>query len=191
MKGTLKYVFLGLIMTGLFVWMVIEQKNIFAWFGLMLFGLMSLGYLLKLLFPNATFLKDLKTTSVENKPFDEIYNDNGFFEYKENGFKLNSDGGQVEIKWDEIQTIFGYKADLYTTDCICADIFLSNDNSFRITEETTGWFQFLIHLKEKFPAIDRSWEIEIMLPAFDPKLTLVYDRANRTLDEASKQYYKD
>jgi hypothetical protein len=158
-----------------------------------LFGLSSFGYFLKLLFPNATFLKNLKTTSrkIDNRPFDEIYKDIGIFEYQDNGFTINLESGQQKIKWDDIQTVFGYKLDLYTTDCICADIFCGNDKSFRVTEDTSGWFQFQIRLKEKFPNIHKTWEIEIAAPAFETTLTLVYDRENRTLDEAKKHHYKD
>lgn len=193
MKDTLKYLLLGLVMTGLSVFVVINGNTIWDWLGVILFGLLSLVYLLKLLYPNAKFLKNLKTASkkIDNRPFNEIYNDNGIFEYQDNGIKINFESGQMEIKWDDIQTVFGYKADLYTTDCICADVFCSNDKSFRVTEETTGWFQFLIHLKERFPNIDKTWEMEIAIPAFETKLTLVYDRENRTLEEATKKHYKD
>ncbi len=140
----------------------------------------------------AKFLKNLKTTSkkMDKRPFDEIYNDNGIFVYQDNAFKINFESGPMDVNWDDIQTVFGYKVDLYTLDCICADIFCSNNKSFKINEETAGWFQFMIHLSERFPNVEKNWDIRIATPAFETNLTLVYDRENRNLEEALGQYYK-
>ena len=193
MKETRKYFFLGLVFTSLSIYQFVDKNDLVGWLAIILFGLLTIAFFLKLIFPNANILKSLQTNSntIDNRPFEEIYEDNGIFEYEDNGFKINFDDGLEEIKWENIQTIFGYKLDLYTTDCICAEIFLENNKNFRITEETKGWFQFLIHLKEKFPNIDSSWEINITTPVFETQLTLVYDKENRTLEELAPKYYKD
>jgi hypothetical protein len=156
------------------------------------FGLLTLTYFLKLIFPNAIFLKNVQISElrIDNRPFEEKYNENGIFEFQENGFIIDFNNGKQLIKWDEIQTIFGYKLDNFTTDTICTDIFLVNKNNFTITEETRGWFQFLKHLKERFSNIDKTWEIKIATPVFDTKLTLIYDRENRTFEDAKINNYK-
>jgi hypothetical protein len=52
-----------------------------------------------------------------------------------------------------------------------------------LTEETPGWYKFLTLTKEKFPQIDKDWEVDISTPAFETKLTLIYDKKNRDLSE--------
>jgi hypothetical protein len=86
--------------------------------------------------------------------------------------------------------MIGYKEDLFTRDRICLDVFCDNDKSFKITEETLGWFMFLDHSKKALPTIAKYWEIEITSPAFETNLTVVYDRQNRTLKEVTNKYYK-
>ena len=192
MKGTLKYLLMGLIMTSVSVFNITIGHTFWGWFGTIFFGFATALFLLKLIFPNAKWLAGIKTSNpTDNRKFEEIYNDNGIFEYLENSFKINSEDGWREIQWTEIETIFGYKVDRFSFDTICIDVFCDNDKGFRITEETAGWFQFLKHLKETFQQIDKKWEFEIATPAFETKLTLIYDRENRTLDEATKKHYKD
>lgn len=189
MKATLKYFLLGLLLTGLSVFVVIENNDFWSWVGMILTGLFTLMYLLKLFFPNAAILKKIQTNSAENddRSFDEIYEDNGIFTFPDYGFTIKLKDELYDIKWEEIKTILGYKIDLYATDCICAEVYCDNSKSFAINEETKGWFQFQKHLKERFPTIDSGWDIEISAPAFETNLTLVYDRDNRTLEEVSKQ----
>ncbi|WP_417941023.1 hypothetical protein [Flavobacterium sp. RS13.1] len=192
MKYTLKYLLLGILMTGLSVFVVVRANKNEGWLGILLFGFATILYLLKLIFPNSKYLKNLETkpNKIQNRPFDEIYNDNGIFEFEETGFKINLDDKQTFIEWENIQAVFGYKIDLYTNDSICVDIFYKIDKSFRISEETLGWFQLMIHLKEKFPSINKNWEMEIAIPAFETKLTLIYEKEHRTFEESKTYFYK-
>lgn len=191
MIGTLKYLLGSLFLTSISVCITITKSNTEACFGLFVSGMMSMIYLLKLLFPNARFLKGLKTTDAkpDSRSFEEIYNDNGIFEYTSDGFIITTEGDKKEIKWNYIETILGYKVDLYTSDTICLDVFCGNE-SFRITEETLGWYQFVLRSKEAFSQINKTWDTEITIPAFETKLTLVYDRENRTLEDAMQKYKK-
>ena len=188
MRDTLIHLFLGLLLTTVSVFVVVHSHDFWSWTALVFFGLITFMHLFKLVFPDTTFLKNIRTNSgINEKSFDEIYEDNGIFTFKEDGFKVSLKNEQYDIQWEGIKTILGYKIDLYATDCICAEIFCDNGKSFAINEETKGWFQFQRHLKERLPAIDKGWDIEISVPAFETNLTLVYDRDNRTLEEVIKQ----
>jgi hypothetical protein len=126
-----------------------------------------------------------------NKDFELRLRDNGIFSYSENGFTVNTDGASRYVQWHEVQTIFGYKKDLMTTDLVCMDVFCDNAISFSWNEETPGWFVFVKKLNEQFNVIDPAWEFEIQNPAFVTKLTLVYNRENRTLEQVMKVHYKN
>ena len=165
-----------------------NERSIQGWLFVCFFGSMTIILFLKILFPNASFLRWIKTPrEPDNRPFEEKYNDNGIFEYSENGFIINNEILHQEILWSEVKTIFGYKIDLLAIDCICVDVFCDNDKFFTINEETIGWFQFIERSKNIFTSIDKSWNIKITIPAFETNLTLIYDRENRTLDEVKKE----
>jgi hypothetical protein len=121
--------------------------------------------------------------------FEDRFEDLGIFNYSEKGFTVNLDNSNYEIKWDQIQTIFGYKIDLLTIDEICLDIFCDQHISFMISEETAGWFVFLEHLKERFSTIRADWNFIIQMPAFQTNLTLIYDRENRDAEQLKEAYY--
>jgi hypothetical protein len=78
-----------------------------------------------------------------------------------------------------------------TTDEICIDIFCDDNISFRVTEETAGWFVFLERLKEQFPTVEEDWNVSIAHPAFATNLTLLYDRENRTQEQVVGLFYSD
>jgi hypothetical protein len=116
--------------------------------------------------------------------FLEFIDSEGIFNYYPDGFTLaikNND--RRKIFWTDIESMLGYKEDNYLTDTICLDLILTNGKTFKLTEETPGWHKFLTLTKEKFPQIDKDWEVDISTPAFETKLTLIYDKKNRDLSE--------
>ncbi|PJJ79919.1 hypothetical protein [Mucilaginibacter auburnensis] len=81
--------------------------------------------------------------------------------------------------WDDINTIFAYKVDLFTFDEICMDIFMANGNYLKIIESTDGWHEFLNKLNSRL-SISDDWYDAVVKPAFTTNLTLVYDKEKRT-----------
>ena len=183
---------IGFLLTALFVILLVGNgQSIIGWSFVCLFGSITILILLKIISPNVSWLRWLKIPRErDNRPFNEIYSDNGIFDYQDNCFKINLEDGQQEIKWTEIKTIFGYKIDLFSIDSICVDVFCDNDKFFTIREETKGWFQFIEQSKNRFPSIDKVWEIKIAVPAFETNLTLVYDRENRNIGEVKEECYE-
>ena len=98
------------------------------------------------------------------------------FTYTAQGFFINIPEITTEIKWTDIQTIFGYKIDLLTFDEICIEVFYDYNHSFKLSEYSISWDSFLKKIKEQFPEIDENWHFDIIPPAFKSNLTLIYER---------------
>ena len=102
--------------------------------------------------------------------------DLGFFTYSESGFSILIGEDKKEVEWTDIKSIYGYKIDDYTEDEICLNINCDTDISFTISEETAGWYIFLEKMAIQFPSINKNWNLEIVSPAFDTNLTLLFEK---------------
>ena len=109
------------------------------------------------------------------KSFEEIYNDLGIFKYSENGFEIKLKDSIETIKWAEIDEINAFKKDVYAYDLVAMEI-VCGRNSFSVNEETPGWFQLVIKLKEIFESIPEDWEVTITQPPFATNFTTIYKR---------------
>jgi len=175
----------GLLMKSICAWSI-KEKFWFGWVGLIFFAGGSIMFLIKAINPNFRWVND---TDIHSKKFSDktradfkkLYNDNGIFAYSDNGFTIKTEKGDKTIEWTQVNKLTGYKRDYFTTDCICLVVEYDDNQNFEITEEHSGWFRFLEHLKQAFPSIDKSWEIEISTPAFATNLTVLYDRANENV----------
>lgn len=52
------------------------------------------------------------------------------------------------------------------------------ENAITINEETLGWFQLVLKLKEVFNSIPKNWDIKITQPAFATNYTTIYSKTN-------------
>jgi hypothetical protein len=133
-------------------------------------------------------------TKEYREQIDKDYNDSiidiGIFRYTEKGFIVSLKDTK-NIEWNKIESIFGYKLDLMTTDEICIEVFCDDCISFRVTEETPGWFVFIERLKEQFSSVEEDWNINIAHPAFATNLKLLYDRKNRPQEQVVPLFYGD
>ncbi|RZJ94074.1 MAG: hypothetical protein EOO60_03830 [Hymenobacter sp.] len=111
----------------------------------------------------------------------------GDFTYLEDGFRIPSHTGYRVIAWNDLRAVFGYKRDWYATDELCLDIFFQ-DSSFTITEETAGWHIFVEQLEAYLPLLP-GWFGEVAVPAFETRLTLLYEREGRSFAQAMPAYY--
>lgn len=50
------------------------------------------------------------------------------------------------------------------------------ENTLVINEESPGWFQLVLRLKEIFKEIPKDWNTEIIQPAFKENYTVIYKR---------------
>ena len=157
------------------------------------FTILGVGTLIFLVSPNKFIdgtIARRELEEYEKLPFDVRFKDIGIFIYHVDGFTANFKDGECTLKWVDIETIIAYKRDRMTTDCICLDVFYLSTFSFGITEDTKGWYQFLIKMSDAFPQIKRGWEMEIAQPPFKTNLTLLFDKKGRTIEEVMKINYK-
>jgi len=175
------------------IWTRDKSSAFSFWGSIVFFSGGGLFFLVRLLNPKNLFVTH------ETKLGKEILADQfrreqeslGFFTYTDDGFSLEEHNGVKSYKWSDIDTVFGFKEDCYTTDEICMDIFFSDNASLRLTESTPGWFQFQKRLSENIPSIPKEWDGEIAVPAFETKLTLLFDRQGRTPPEAETACYAE
>ncbi len=111
-----------------------------------------------------------------NPGFDKLFNDLGLFVYDSDGFIFSFRDGPQKIKWADIERLAAYKVDLLTVDEIRMDI-AWKDRQFTISEETPGWFQFVLKTKAVFPVIPQEWDFTIIHPAFATNYTVIYERS--------------
>ena len=126
---------------------------------------------------------------IQHKAFDLRYNDTGRFEYNDAGFHYTQDAGTMFVAWSDIETIFAFKRDLMTIDELNIAVFLKSNMQIQLTEETDGWFQFIVKIKEVFPNIDKDFDSKIVLPPFQTNLTLVYNSTDMSQSELISQYF--
>ena len=75
----------------------------------------------------------------------QLQEEQGEFQYEEDGFSYSFKEGVEKISWAAIERIVAYKADQLTTDEICLDVFWK-DWKWTITEDTPGWYIFVVKL---------------------------------------------
>ncbi len=121
-------------------------------------------------------------TAKEN--FDKMYNDLGCFEYIEDGFICSYKDFYKVVKWNEIQELIAYKADLFVVDNIEMLIVL-DDVYFTIDEEMPGWYQFVLKTKEIFPAIPKEWDVNILFPAFAENRIVLFSKSTLSTEAKS------
>jgi len=121
------------------------------------------------------------------KGFDIKFNDLGKFIYDDDGFFFHFETEQKKIKWADIERLVAYKKDLMSSDEICMDI-VFNNWQITINEETPGWYQFVEKTKVIFPSILKNWDTEIVHPAFETNLTILYNRQDREMPEENNFY---
>jgi hypothetical protein len=167
-----------------------NTDSIIFWNSTVLFGGGLAYFTVRLLNPKNVFVSpnsDLEK-KIRKDSFDKVYEDNGIFKYTENGFRINSEGGELNYNWADILSMIGYKQDHFTTDSICLEFKTNDGLRHKINEETNGWFQFVKISKENINQIPKDWELTIMLPVFEPTPTLLFDYKNRNLLEVAKDW---
>lgn len=160
------------------------------WSGLAFFGLCALVATYPLLDPKKKLLfYGIPAYRAHLASEFEAWQANpGDITYFAGGFRIHSTTGEQVVVWGDLRAVFTYKRDLYTTDEICLDLFLPENNLFTITEETAGWHIFVQALEANL-SIPPSWVVEVSVPAFETKLTLLYEQKHRSFAEAAPWYY--
>lgn len=182
---------LNFLFVAAIIWTRDKSSSFYFWGALFFFGGGGLFFLVRLLNPKNLFVKHNTKIGKEIlvDQFRMEQESSGFFNFTDDGFSLEIHSGERFHKWSDIETVFGFKEDCYTTDEICIDIFTSNNATLRLTESTPGWYQFEKRLSANIPSIQQDWDGQVTVPAFETKLTLLFDRKGRTPKEAEAACY--
>jgi hypothetical protein len=187
------------IVLGLFLFVVIafwvkhKISSFMFWMGIVLFGGCGLFLLIQIINQKNLFVthdSELGKQILADQ-FQKAQEDMGLFTYNETGFDLTEYNGVKHYDWSEIETIFGFKEDRLTTDEVCMDIFFSGKASVRLTESTSGWYQFNKKLSQAIQTVSEKWETEVVHPPFDTNMTLLFDKKGRSKEQAEKACYSD
>lgn len=175
------------------LWTKDKATSFIFWATIVFFGSGGLFMLTRLLNPKNIFVthNTLLGKEILADQFKRQQDDLGFFTYSDTGFNLTEHAGVTHYNWSDIETIFGFKEDRYTTDEICMDIFTRDKSNLRLTESTPGWYQFNDRLIKNIPTISNSWDGEIAVPAFETKLTLLFDKKGKSFSEAEAECYPE
>src|SRR5688572_3807317 len=120
----------------------------------------------KKLMRNIFFPKpNLHTNWITGKSCEEKFNEFGVFQYYEDGFSIQYDDFYKMLLWNGITEINVYKADLMTFDRIEMEI-VYGEKVLIISEDLSGWYQFVLKTKVVFPSIPENWDWEIVHPPF-------------------------
>jgi hypothetical protein len=186
-------IIVSLLFVAAAIWTKEKYSSFMFWGTIAFFGGGGLFIFVRLLNPKNLFVTHDTTLGKEifADQFKKQQEDLGFFTYNDTGFSLTEHKGVTHYNWTDIETVFGYKEDRFTTDDICLDIFTSDKPYLTLTESTPGWYQFNDRLSKNIPSISNSWDGEIAVPAFETKLTLLFDKKGRTLNEAEAECYAE
>lgn len=167
-----------------------EFPAVIAWIGLAFFGGGGCVGLYRLLSANDLFVAPNSQLGREiQAAFDKEALER--IRYCEGGFLLtdNPDLPPKTYAWKELEAAFGYKVDCYTTDEIRLDLFWKDRSSLTLSEDMPCWIDFVIELSKNVPNVPPNWYIDIAVPVFETKLTLLFDAQGRSQAEAERACY--
>jgi len=105
---------------------------------------------------------------VRQKPLDPevVFDTSEFGRPGRNGFRA---------AWCEIQWIVGYKIDMFSWDEIRIEFELRDGMLVVVTEESTGFPEFMEEVERRFPSA-LGWHGKIAQPAYAESRTVLYER---------------
>jgi hypothetical protein len=99
-------IIIGLTMTSFATW-TISDNPILGWLGTILFGFVTILWIIKFFKPNFKWIKyrDTNGGNQTKKDFETVYNDNGIFTFWDNGFTIKTNKGIETIEWTSIKSM--------------------------------------------------------------------------------------
>jgi hypothetical protein len=96
------------------------------------------------------------------------FDDVGFSVFEEEKMKSS-------LRWSDTVEVFAYKIDLFSIDEICIGFRVDSAGTHHwVSEEFTGYHEFLEELSRRFPGIRTDWFSAVALPAFVENRTTLW-----------------
>jgi hypothetical protein len=115
------------------------------------------------------FLSKMKRRLSRDFPKREVrFDDVGFSVFEEEEKKGS-------LPWSDTVEVFAYKIDLFSVDEICIGFRVDSTGTHHwVSEEFTGYREFLEELSRRFPGIRTDWFSEVAFPAFVENRTTLW-----------------
>lgn len=107
--------------------------------------------------------------------FLKLYEQLGVFSYLEDGFTVRLGAGARRYLYADIETILAYRVGGPGYDEMRMELAFP-DCALRVAECVPGWYQFVLKIKQAFPAIPTDWEAQMPSPPFAMNVVVLYKR---------------
>lgn len=101
--------------------------------------------------------KNLKFSKYEN--LDDLYDEDGDFDYSSKGFSLKQNGTIKYFKWNDIIEINKWRIPILKHHQTILEIITLNQK-VEINDNVNGWYKFTFQINENIPEIDKSWTLQ-------------------------------
>jgi hypothetical protein len=167
----------------------LKQSSMLYGFSMAFFGSCALFLTYRLISPKYKFIstKSQEFQDYIAKQAEEKNNDLGIFTYDNDQFIFEKEGEIKSYNWNNIKIVLAYKEDRSTYDIIMQTIIMDDGFVLSLNEDIAGWFQFQKRLAQQLPQISIDWLIHIANPPFQKNTTLLYNKENKSLEEALKE----
>jgi hypothetical protein len=95
--------------------------------------------------------------------------------YTDDGFHITTNNKEHFYRWNDIQSITAYKADLLTCDDLRLDIDFG-ELVLTFSEDMAGWSEFIEILPQKLPGIKVDWENHVIQRPLVANSTLIFTK---------------
>jgi hypothetical protein len=125
----------------------------------------------KRMFDRVVYQKDrVDPRALENSKYGSILCD-------AKGIVVRRDTEEVRLNWDQIDEIYAYKADLFTTDLICLVIISETQNqAVEIHEEMHGYYDARPYLEAHLSGYSECWFSDVAFPAFVENRKMIWKK---------------
>ncbi len=136
-------------------------------------------------------IKLFKSSNSDNSDKDKVLSKNSKnIRIISNGFELYNADSLETYNFDDIESIFAFKVDLYVIDSICLEFIFKDETHIRCNEDQKGWDELMEKIGSSFKLLDESWYFTVMQPPFETNLTLIFDRQNRSFEEVLSKNFR-
>jgi hypothetical protein len=93
------------------------------------------------------------------------------------GFQLypgDASHAAASVLWDDVIEIRTYKWDMFSYDDICLAFTTNGESWTEVSEEADGWVDLGRAMCERFTDVPANWLLEVMTPAFETNLRVLY-----------------
>jgi hypothetical protein len=90
---------------------------------------------------------------------------------------LEGDRTRERFAWGEVREVVTFKRDCGIYDDIRLAFRIDDDDWIEVSEEAEGWSDLTAAVERHFPSVPTDWYWTVMLPPFETRYRVLYERA--------------